>query len=505
MTKILFVIYLIVLSIDSTIGYAQECIVGPEYWCKSFENAQDCGSIQHCTDTVWSHDNKYELVASSTTCQFCQKIFKNTHKGFEELADSEDAMIFTLTSECKSLLPNDLSTKCVNIIQNYGKSVITLMKNQRYATLCHLMGICTSEIITEKPPSIILGHDQCTWGPSYWCSSLSNTHQCNSIDFCSERIWSQQTIIKKENDNVCQYCEYIIKKLRNNIKDSKIEVNVEKWLSETCLMLQTQEMIDKCVQTMNQYVKEILILINNNIDPGIICHLGEMCKDATIIQRVPIDEEKIKSVDIDEQSKILCNVIVRATYDLHITHQKSQNDIQTYLKNDCQQLSTFELKQKCEDLVDRYGNNIYLYVVKNMELSKVCDNIDFVTEHTTTPAPSHVQCEQCIFILSATKHMFEAKHDDDKILSHIDEQLCSNWDGEMKTNCKHVIETHGQDLINNIQHGTQPILLCTYFQVCLNEITDKESPVQKDEMRVFFEKNICDHLGPFEDSCHALM
>ncbi|CAF5059169.1 unnamed protein product, partial [Rotaria sp. Silwood1] len=189
-------------------------------------------------------------------------------------------------------------------------------------------------------------------------------------------------------------------------------VNVEKWLSETCLMLQTQEMIDKCVQTMNQYVKEILILINNNIDPGIICHLGEMCKDATIIQRVSIDEEKIKSVDIDEQSKILCNVIVRATYDLHITHQKSQNDIQTYLKNDCQQLSTFELKQKCEDLVDRYGNNIYLYVVKNMELSKVCDNIDFVTEHTTTPASSHGQCEQCILILSATKHMFEAKHDD---------------------------------------------------------------------------------------------
>ncbi|CAF5073400.1 unnamed protein product, partial [Rotaria sp. Silwood1] len=243
MTKILFVIYLIVLSIDSTIGYAQECIVGPEYWCKSFENAQDCGSIQHCTDTVWSHDNKYELVASSTTCQFCQKIFKNTHKGFEELADSEDAMIFTLTSECKSLLPNDLSTKCVNIIQNYGKSVITLMKNQRYATLCHLMGICTSEIVTEKP--IILGRDQCTWGPSYWCSSLSNTHQCSSIDFCSERIWSQQTILKKENDNVCQYCEYNIKKLRNIIKDGKIEVNVEKWLSETCLMLQTQEMIDK--------------------------------------------------------------------------------------------------------------------------------------------------------------------------------------------------------------------------------------------------------------------
>ncbi|CAF4753210.1 unnamed protein product, partial [Rotaria sp. Silwood2] len=101
-----------------------------------------------------------------------------------------------------------------------------------------------------------------------------------------------------------------------------------------------------CVQTMSKYAKEIIVLINNNIDPGIICHLGQMCKDATIIQRVLIDDGEIKPVAFDEQSKILCNVIVRATHDLYMNHQKSQSDIQTFLKDDCEQLSTFELKQK---------------------------------------------------------------------------------------------------------------------------------------------------------------
>jgi saposin len=81
------------------------------------------------------------------------------------------------------------------------------------------MNICSN----ENPP-VIVGSKRCTWGPSYWCSSLSNSHECNSIDYCSNQIWSQQAIEKKENDNICQYCEYIIDKLRSIITDNKTEV-----------------------------------------------------------------------------------------------------------------------------------------------------------------------------------------------------------------------------------------------------------------------------------------
>jgi len=79
-----------------------------------------------------------------------------------------------------------------------------------------------------------------------------------------------------------------------------------------------------------------------------------MCKEVTIIPRKKIDdnqsEEKniIKQVSFDEQSKMLCNVIVRATQELYVNQQKTQNEIEIYLKNDCQQLSTSELIQKVE-------------------------------------------------------------------------------------------------------------------------------------------------------------
>jgi len=92
---------------------------------------------------------------------------------------------------------------------------------------------------------------------------LSNSRECSSIEHCSDRIWSQQSIEKKPNDNLCQYCEYTIEKLRIIIEDNKtdvgnylykkekkktfylIQINVEKWLSGACSMLPTKDAIDE--------------------------------------------------------------------------------------------------------------------------------------------------------------------------------------------------------------------------------------------------------------------
>jgi hypothetical protein len=84
-----------------------------------------------------------------------------------------------------------------------------------------------------------------------------------------------------------------------------------------------------------------------------------MCKDATIVARAqfesnPSKGEEVSLVDtgdiaeaaVDEQSRMLCNTIVRATYELHANQRKSAGEIQAFLKNDCQLLSTAELIRK---------------------------------------------------------------------------------------------------------------------------------------------------------------
>jgi hypothetical protein len=58
---------------------------------------------------------------------------------------------------------------------------------------------------------------------------------------------------------------------------------------------------------------------------------------------IPELDEK---TDDDEQSKMLCNVIVRATQELHINQHKAKDEIEIFLKNDCQQLKTSQLVEK---------------------------------------------------------------------------------------------------------------------------------------------------------------
>ena len=89
MAKALFVTYLVTLSISSIAGYSTDCAIGPEYWCQSFENADDCGAIQHCTDTVWRSNKELALADSSTDCKWCRRILENAHKRIGNLLEDE--------------------------------------------------------------------------------------------------------------------------------------------------------------------------------------------------------------------------------------------------------------------------------------------------------------------------------------------------------------------------------------------------------------------------------
>ncbi|CAF3582670.1 unnamed protein product [Rotaria socialis] len=522
MAKAAFVTSFLVLFITVSYGYKQECAIGPQYWCQSFETAQDCGSLRHCTDTVWRYDAKSTKVDSSTTCEWCQKILENTHQGIQHLANNEDLIRSSLVDGCKLFPLATVSSKCTNALENYGTSVTSLMKHKRYATLCRLMNICSNESVTEASSTekpVRLGQKRCTWGPSYWCSSLSNSRECSTVDHCSNNIWSKQSIQKKPNDNICQYCEFTIQKLRVIINDQKTEIDAEKWLAGACSMLPAKDAIDECVQMMSKYAEEILAVIKTNIDPGVICHLVHMCKEATVITRVELEdkrteEKSIINVDhdklserlpIDQQSKMLCNVIVRATHELHVKQHKTRDEIQAFLKDDCQKLSTNELVQKCENIVEHHGLNIHAHVASKIELSTVCDYIDDFADHSALQSLPNVHCELCTFVLTTTKYMLDAKHTEDKVLMYIDEQVCARLTGVAKKNCKDIIENDGKNLINSIQSGTKSMLLCTRFQVCISNVLDKASPIEKNEKDSFLKENICEKLGSFKDACNGLI
>lgn len=96
-----------------------------------------------------------------------------------------------------------------------------------------------------------------------------------------------------------------------------------------------------------------------------ICHLVHMCKDATIVTRVLAEDTATTAPAVntdqlelvDEQSKMLCNVIVRATYELHVNENKNRMEIRDFLEKDCQKLSTPELVGKVNIIFESIRKN----------------------------------------------------------------------------------------------------------------------------------------------------
>jgi len=58
------------------------------------------------------------------------------------------------------------------------------------------------------------------------------------------------------------------------------------------------------------------------------------------------DTSEESSESVEDKEQMLCNVIVRATHDLHVYQSKSADQITTYLKTDCENIGNKELVEQ---------------------------------------------------------------------------------------------------------------------------------------------------------------
>ncbi|CAF0857235.1 unnamed protein product, partial [Didymodactylos carnosus] len=522
MLKAISVGLLFLLCLSFTFGYPHECAHGPEYWCKTFVTASECGALRHCTDTVWKYQ-QYESEDESTTCDWCKKILEKSSEAIG-LIENNDALVkSTLLNGCQLFPYATISAQCTTVMTTYLPSVLVLLKNHRFHTLCRLMKACDvqeqkpelPESITQK--QILVGGKRCTWGPSYWCSSLQNAHECQSVKHCSTKVWPNQLV--NEKDNICQYCEFALTKLRRILETNETEITVDKYLAGACSMLPTKELIDQCVKMLTDYSEQLLVLLRTNMDPGVICHLVHMCKDSTIVTRTEIkeqlkvavivnDEDSIQEIksSLDEETKMLCPVLVRATADL-FNEGKQQKEIQMLNRDDCKKLQNIELVQKCVKLVDTYQSEIYRHVMNRVELSKICGLVysSSEKEQQIGQVTSDVECELCTVVTSIAKRMLETKHSEDNVIRYIEQEMCSRLQSLDKKACQNLLQEKGREMLNSLTSGTHPMLLCTHFKVCLTEISLPSSPLQKEEIIDFLKNDICKKLGVFKDVCDALI
>ncbi|XP_052006432.1 prosaposin-like isoform X2 [Xyrauchen texanus] len=95
-------------------------------------------------------------------------------------AEIEDAV----RKVCK-FLPDSVRDECDQLVQQYEPLLVQLLLQTLDPDfICMKLGACPGAV------QRLLGLEQCSWGPGYWCKNVETAARCNALDHCRRHVWN---------------------------------------------------------------------------------------------------------------------------------------------------------------------------------------------------------------------------------------------------------------------------------------------------------------------------
>ncbi|KAK2154404.1 hypothetical protein LSH36_269g05058 [Paralvinella palmiformis] len=183
--------------------------------------------------------------------------------------------------------------------------------------------------------------DRCAWGESYWCASLQNAKLCGAFEHCLTTVWKNQKL-EQDAGTICTYCENIITDVKSLITDKQAWNKVQKFMESACSIIPDAEVATKCKQMVDNYLPELLAMLEKNIDPQMICSLLGMCNGVKdLVQHHPINSlHRVALIKVPSwQADPICADCKKLMQDIKNDFVKSEKQIEQLLEDNlCKKL-----------------------------------------------------------------------------------------------------------------------------------------------------------------------
>ncbi|KAM9803877.1 prosaposin [Neosynchiropus ocellatus] len=115
-------------------------------------------------------------------CKVCKTVVVYVDSILEK--NATEAEIEEAVRKVCSFLPDSMQTECDQLVQQYEPVLVQLLLQMLDPDfVCLKLGACPE---AHRP---LLGTEQCTRGPGYWCKSMETALQCNAVDHCKRHMW----------------------------------------------------------------------------------------------------------------------------------------------------------------------------------------------------------------------------------------------------------------------------------------------------------------------------
>ncbi|XP_008281683.1 prosaposin isoform X2 [Stegastes partitus] len=381
----------------------EQCARGPPYWCQNVKTASLCGAVTHCQQNVW---NKPQM--KTVPCDLCKEILIVVEQILKDNATEAEVLGY-LEKACQLIPDQGLTAECKEMVDNYYPIIMGIITGELEdpAVVCGAMGLCQSQ---QAAMAKVHTQEQLTSNeiPQIDLSQKVAPFLLN----VPELLYPQESLKeeapkeetqKQESDVVCQDCIKFLTDAQAEAKaNSTFITSLIANIENQCDLL-GPSLSAMCKQYVGEY-GELVIEQLMSMQPKDLCAHAGFC--AAMKKSIPM-------LKLEAAKTVPAAKVFPAAKLFPATKVDSASD-------------------------------------KSKSMVRVRDS------------PT---CAICEFVMKQLESMLQDETTEEEVI-HAVEKVCTLLPSTLTAQCKDLIETYGQAIIELLVQQADPKTICTVLALC---------------------------------------
>lgn len=246
--------------------------------------------------------------------------------------------------------------------------------------LCAFLTVCTARVVinADTGKTGLLGDEECTWGPSYWCENLKTAAGCHATNHCIKSTWEKMEV-PEDTDSVCGICKDMVQQARDQLESNQTQADLKAVFEGSCMLIHIKPIVKECITLVDQFIPELVETLASQMNPSVVCSVAGLCNSARIDKlleeyeqsKSKVDMIKSHSLENDQLEPDNCSkcYAVAAHMEYKLNHTPRDKMLRDML-NVCAELGTFT--DACSATILTYFDTIYDHLQGNFNAENIC-------------------------------------------------------------------------------------------------------------------------------------
>ncbi|XP_054003194.1 uncharacterized protein LOC128889529 isoform X2 [Hylaeus anthracinus] len=244
--------------------------------------------------------------------------------------------------------------------------------------LSAIIAVSTARVVitAEGPTDLhLLGQEECTWGPSYWCENIKTAAGCNATKHCIKTIWNSMKV-PEDSDNVCTVCKDMVQQARDQLESNQTQNDLKAVFEGSCRLMRIKTVVNECIKIVDQFIPDLVETLASQMNPSVVCSVAGLCNSAHIDKlleesSIKAAEMKTHSLEDDEIEPDECTKCYTvATHMEHRLKHTPRDKMLQQMLNSCAEFNTFT--DACSAIILTNFETIYTHLQENFNAQNIC-------------------------------------------------------------------------------------------------------------------------------------